>query len=166
VAPVAVRVLLTRERPRYAEEYGSELWEIAQVGGYWWPGGCAHGAAGLRRRRAVIRAALAAGVACWLPGSDARTDRVSRVLLALAGRPRLPGPGGTAAPVPSAPAAAPVSGPGGRSRRYFPAGYAVATRLARSAGLPRRLGRRAVAERSEGARRTPAQQRGDVGPAP
>ena len=44
MAPVAVRVLLTRERPRYAEEYGSELWEIAQVGGYWRPGGCAHGA--------------------------------------------------------------------------------------------------------------------------
>ena len=44
VAPVAVRVPLTRERPRYAEEYGSELWEIAQVGGYWRPGGCAHGA--------------------------------------------------------------------------------------------------------------------------
>ena len=44
MAPVAVRVLLTRERPRYAEEYGSELWEIAQVGGYWRPAGWAHGA--------------------------------------------------------------------------------------------------------------------------
>jgi hypothetical protein len=47
----------------------------------------------------VFLAVLAAGLACWLFGSDARTDRVSRVLLAWRGDPgRLTASGPAAAP--------------------------------------------------------------------
>ena len=43
----------------------------------------------------VFPAVLAAGVACWVFGSDARTDRVSRVLLAWRGDPGSLASGGT-----------------------------------------------------------------------
>ena len=38
----------------------------------------------------IFLAVLAAGVACWVFGSDARTDRVSQVLLAWARPPQPP----------------------------------------------------------------------------
>ena len=51
----------------------------------------------------VFLAVLTAGVTCWLLGSDARTARVSRVLLAWRGNPGCLASGSTVAPAPSAP---------------------------------------------------------------
>ncbi len=51
----------------------------------------------------VFLAVLAAGVACWVLGSDVRADRVSRVLLAWRGNAGCLAPGGTAASAPAVP---------------------------------------------------------------
>jgi hypothetical protein len=48
----------------------------------------------------VFLVALAAGIACWVLGSDARTARVTRMLLAWRGNPSCLPPGGPAAPGP------------------------------------------------------------------
>ena len=69
----------------------------------------------------VFLAIPVAGIACWVFGSDARANRVSRVLLAWRGNPGLPGPGrrrpaarpgaATAPPAPAAPFVSRPSGP-------------------------------------------------------
>jgi hypothetical protein len=51
----------------------------------------------------VFLAVLAAGVACWMLGSDARAARVSQVLLAWRGNPGCSPPGNHATPGPPAP---------------------------------------------------------------
>ena len=51
----------------------------------------------------VFLAVLAAGVTCWLLGSDARANRVIRVLLAWKGNPASLPADSPAAPVPLAP---------------------------------------------------------------
>jgi len=60
----------------------------------------------------VFLAVLATGMACWVFGSDARTNRVSRVLLAWRGDPGCLGGASTAAP------ASPVPRP--RRRPWLP----------------------------------------------
>ncbi len=49
---------------------------------------------------AIFLCVLTAGVACWLFSNDARTNRVSRVLLAWRGNPDSLSTGGPAAPAP------------------------------------------------------------------
>ena len=51
----------------------------------------------------VFMAVLVVGVACWVVCDDARTNRVSRLLLAWRGNASCLGPGGTAAPPQVAP---------------------------------------------------------------
>jgi hypothetical protein len=51
----------------------------------------------------VFLAVLAAGVTCWVLGSDARADRVSRVLRAWRGATGDPDPVGAAPVIPAAP---------------------------------------------------------------